>query len=164
MIYKTTGQFGEYAVASELCRRGWIATTFTRNMPGFDIWAINMNSRNGVTIQVKTISSGEWSLNAKHFILFDEKQFENGKQVIVGKNEVKSDFHIFVRMKNERRDDEFFIIPSIELQKIIFREYGAFLSKNNGVRPRNPKTTHTAIKKEMIREYEEKWKLLLSPS
>ena len=34
-------QVGEYLVAAELCRRGFIATTFTGNVPEFDLLAID---------------------------------------------------------------------------------------------------------------------------
>jgi hypothetical protein len=36
-----TRQIGEYLVCAELGRRGWIATTFTGSVPGFDILAAN---------------------------------------------------------------------------------------------------------------------------
>jgi len=45
-------QAGEYIVAAELCRRGFFATTFTGNMPDFDILAID-DSGNLMKIQVK---------------------------------------------------------------------------------------------------------------
>jgi hypothetical protein len=32
-----TKQVGEYLVAAEICRRGFIATTFTGNVPHYDI-------------------------------------------------------------------------------------------------------------------------------
>ncbi len=34
-------QAGEYLVAAEMCRRGFIATTFTGNVPHYDIIASN---------------------------------------------------------------------------------------------------------------------------
>lgn len=40
-----TKQVGEYLVAAELCRRGFIATTFTGNVPDFDIIASDARGR-----------------------------------------------------------------------------------------------------------------------
>ena len=38
---KLVGQTGEYLIAAELSRRGYIATTFTGNVPDYDIIASN---------------------------------------------------------------------------------------------------------------------------
>lgn len=38
-------QVGEYLVAAKLCRRGFIATTFTGNIPEFDLLAIDDDYR-----------------------------------------------------------------------------------------------------------------------
>ncbi len=53
-------QAGEYLVAAELCRRGFIATTFTGNVPHYDIIAAD-NQEHDVHIQVKAIGSGSCS-------------------------------------------------------------------------------------------------------
>jgi hypothetical protein len=49
-----TKQVGEYLVAAEVCRRGFIATTFTGNVPHYDIIASNASGRHQA-IQVKAI-------------------------------------------------------------------------------------------------------------
>lgn len=36
-----TKQTGEYLVCAELCRRGYIASSFTGNVPEYDVIAIN---------------------------------------------------------------------------------------------------------------------------
>ncbi len=41
-----TRQIGEYLAAAELGRRGWVATTFTGSLPGFDILAVNTDGQN----------------------------------------------------------------------------------------------------------------------
>jgi hypothetical protein len=50
---RATGQAGEYFVAAEICRRGGTATTFTANMPGFDIVAGDAAGNRQVQISVK---------------------------------------------------------------------------------------------------------------
>jgi len=42
-----TKQVGEYLVAAEVCRRGLIATTFTGNVPHYDIIASNTTGGTG---------------------------------------------------------------------------------------------------------------------
>lgn len=49
---KLVGQSGEYLVAMELSRRGLIATTFTGNVPHYDIIASDITGRH-FTVQVK---------------------------------------------------------------------------------------------------------------
>ena len=58
---KLTGQLGEYLVAAELARRGLIATTFTGNVPHYDIIASDEKGRH-VSVQVKTSRSETWHL------------------------------------------------------------------------------------------------------
>ena len=47
-----TKQTGEYLVAAELSRRGFIATTFTGNVPSYDIVAVGRGG-NTALVQVK---------------------------------------------------------------------------------------------------------------
>jgi len=70
-----TGQIGEYLVAAELCRRGFFSTTFTVNIPHYDIIA-SENTGKHIPIQVKAINSGSWQLNMKKFC---DVQIENAK-------------------------------------------------------------------------------------
>lgn len=161
MAIKTTGQFGEYAVASELCRRGLIATTFTRNMPGFDILALKLNKEaiKSFKIQVKTIKSGEWSLDAKTFLEFDENKFEKGIQKIKSKKNLdNTDFFVFVKMVSVRDKDKFYILKTSDIQQIIYDDYKSFLESIKG--KRNPRTTHIAIKERYIKKFENNWKIL----
>ena len=161
MPIKTTGQFGEYAVAAELCRRGWVATTFTRNIPGFDILALNPGLNKNIRIQVKTVVSGEWSLDVKKYLDFDENRFEEGIQEITGKKkDNKTDYVIFVKM-NSVKTDKFYILKNEQLKDIIFRNYVSWLKKVGGKRPRNPKTTHTAIRESDLEKFENNWQNLL---
>ena len=73
-----TRQVGEYLAAAELGRRGWIATTFTGSLPGFDILAINPDGR-VLEVQVKAIRSSSWQLNAGQFL---EVEFKEGVQFV----------------------------------------------------------------------------------
>jgi hypothetical protein len=61
------GIAGEYFVAAELSRRGYVAFLTLRNTRGIDVLASNTNATKSVGIQVKTCqgSQPKWLLNAK---------------------------------------------------------------------------------------------------
>src|SRR5438093_5499225 len=62
-----TGIAGEYLVAAELSRRGFVASLTLRNTRGIDILASNRNATKSVGIQVKTCQGtrADWMLNKK---------------------------------------------------------------------------------------------------
>lgn len=61
------GIAGEYFVAAELSRRGYVASVTLRNTRGIDILASNRNATKSVGIQVKTTQRTRpiWVLNKK---------------------------------------------------------------------------------------------------
>jgi hypothetical protein len=64
--YNITGVAGEYFVAAELSRRGWIATITLKNTPNIDVIATTLDGSRSLNIQVKTRSIGNrqgWILN-----------------------------------------------------------------------------------------------------
>ncbi|MER3496048.1 MAG: aspartate ammonia-lyase, partial [Armatimonadota bacterium] len=71
---------GEYFVAAELSRRGFIASISLRNTRGIDILATNAEATHSITIQCKTDQTlrSTWVLNVKcesfvaddHFYVF----------------------------------------------------------------------------------------------
>jgi hypothetical protein len=90
-----TGISGEYFVAAELSRRGYVASISLRNTDGVDILATNKSKRS-ITIQVKTsqMKRKDWMLtkkcedyiSANHFYIF----------VGLGEtNEERPSYHIF---------------------------------------------------------------------
>ncbi len=62
-----TGIAGEYFVAAELSRRGYVASLTLRNTRGIDILASNADAKKSVGIQVKTKygKKSQWLLNRK---------------------------------------------------------------------------------------------------
>lgn len=57
------GAAGEYLVAAELSRRGWLATVTIKNAPGTDVLAQHHASKRVVAVQTKTTSrGGSWIL------------------------------------------------------------------------------------------------------
>ena len=61
------GVAGEYFVAAELSRRGYVASLTLRNTRGIDVLASNSDATKTVGIQLKTNQSDrrEWILNRK---------------------------------------------------------------------------------------------------
>jgi hypothetical protein len=158
-----TRQAGEYLVCAELCRRGLIATTFAGNLPGFDIVAVGEGSRI-TTIQVKTISGpgGSWQFDARNFL---EISISNGVQTVKGKTKPANPdlVYVLVRLTGQAKD-EFYICPSRGLQDLIYRDYKAWLAEKGGRRPRNPKSTHTAVSPDDLKGYRNKWDIIRRPA
>src|SRR3989338_10852197 len=55
-VYNITGVAGEYFVAAELSKRGWIATLTLKNTPNIDVIATTPDGSRNLNIQVKTRS------------------------------------------------------------------------------------------------------------
>jgi len=152
-----TKQVGEYLVSAELCRRGYISTTFTGNVPDFDILAINEKHK-AIPIQVKTIQAAAWQFDATRFINIEI----NGRvQKVTGKRKVFYPNLVFILVKlNGQGKDEFFIMRYRDLQNWIFRTYKKYLKPRKGIRPKNPNSTHTAVLPHEIERFKENWQLI----
>jgi hypothetical protein len=91
------GVAGEYFVAAELSRRGYIASITLRNTGGIDILASNENASRQVGIQVKS-NQGDvrgWILNQKAENYYAENLY-----------------YIFVNLKEPTERPDFFVVPS----------------------------------------------------
>jgi len=108
------GVAGEYFVAAELSRRGYIASISLRNTRGIDILATNAKASRSVTIQCKTtrLKNKVWMLNKKceHFV---------------------SDNHFYVLVSLRGISDlpNFHIVPSKQVAKVTKRSHRKWLVK-----------------------------------
>jgi len=93
-----TGVAGEYFVAAELSRRGWIATVTLKNTPMIDVMATKQDAKRTVLIQVKTRSIG----NRKGWV------FGKG---IEQKVKRQNSYVILVDLKAVNENPDYFIIP-----------------------------------------------------
>jgi len=59
------GAAGEYFVAAELSRRGWLATVTIKNAPGTDVLAQHGATKQVVAIQTKTATTATFRLSAR---------------------------------------------------------------------------------------------------
>lgn len=92
-----TGVAGEYFVAAELSRLGYIATLTLKNTRGIDILAVNLKATKSTSIQVKTNQGRkkEWPLNQKAENLIADNLF-----------------YVFVNLKGLNELPDFHVVPS----------------------------------------------------
>lgn len=107
------GVSGEYFVAAELSRRGYIASITLRNTRGVDILCSNTDATKTVGIQVKTNRSFKrsWILNQKAEDYYAENLY-----------------YVFVNLNSNQRAPDFFIVPSIKVAKYCRRKHSAWLN------------------------------------
>jgi len=106
------GVAGEYYVAAELSRRGYIASVSLKNTRGIDILATNQDGTRSITIQVKTnqLAKREWVLNCK-------------AEDFVADNH----YYIFVSLSGQLSRPNFYIVPSLEVANQITQGHAEWL-------------------------------------
>lgn len=138
------GVAGEYFVAAELSRRGFIASITMRNSPGIDILATNLKAKRTVTIQCKTSrsSSSSWILSDKA---------EDFTPI--------NHFYVFVRLGEAEDRPAYHIVPSKIVAKYISTRHRAWL---RGTKANGGQRKDSAMRKFRDDEdkYLEKWDLL----
>jgi hypothetical protein len=155
-----TKQAGEYLVAAELSRRGYIATTFTGNVPHYDIVAVDERGGHAL-IQVKAIAGNSWQFKATDFADIVMK----GRQQIVrcARKEPYPDL-ICVLVQVARADsgasDRFYVLPWRDLCRVIVDHHTQYLAKHGGIRPKKPESMHTGLLPSQITAWEGKWDIL----
>lgn len=139
-----TGISGEYFVAAELSRRGFMASITLRNNDSVDIHASKLSNNKMFAIQVKTNQSGkrDWILN---------------KKAELRKNE--NLFYIFVSLKSVSERPEYFIVPSKDVAKRVQRGHADWLaSPGKKGQAHNDSTMRKFA--DLTGEYLERWELL----
>jgi len=96
------GVAGEYFVAAELSRRGYIASISLRNTRGIDILATNAEASRSITIQCKTsqVTRKVWVLNEKSEDLVSATHF-----------------YVFVALGGVSERPAYHIVPSSDVAK-----------------------------------------------
>ena len=152
---KLVGQTGEYLVAAELSRRGLIATTFTGNVPHYDIIASDETGRH-VSVQVKASSGTSWQFG--NITQYCEISFK-GKRQIVGEVMACPVHRLIVTFVKIEKDgnDRFYILQWQELCELLVRGHKEFLARHNGIRPQRWESLHCAISEKTLRPYQDKW-------
>lgn len=156
---KLVAATGEYLVAAELCRRGYIATTFTGNVPHFDIVASDEAGRN-VSVQVKASRSNSWVISDITKIFCDITF--SGKRQVVGRAKrcpIRRLVMVYVRLDPDG-NDKFYILTWQRLRDIVIKHHKDFLKRVNGVRPKNWKSFHSAVSSKHLSPYENAWETI----
>jgi hypothetical protein len=159
---KLTGQIGEYLTCAELGKRGYIATSFTGNVPEFDLIVINPELKT-IPIQVKTTRGISWPTKADSWINI-EIDDSNKKQIDNGDINVNNPNLIYICVALSELDvgnrDRFFILRKYELQNIATANYRNYMNKHNWERPRNYKSLDNRYDIENLKVYENNWDLI----
>jgi hypothetical protein len=138
------GVAGEYFVAAELSRRGFIASITMRNSPGIDILATDMRAKRTVTIQCKTSRS-----STKGWILSDKAEGFTPK----------NHFYVFVRLGAATDRPTYHVVPAKIVAKYVTSRHQAWLK---GKKPNGGQRKDSAMRKFRDKEnkYLGKWDLL----
>ena len=108
-----TGVAGEYFVAGELSRRGWVASLTLRNTRGIDILASNTDATRSVGIQVKTNSGKK-----PHWLLSQKAESDIAENL----------YYVFVNL-NGTDVPEYYIVPRAVVAKQVRDGHKAWLAK-----------------------------------
>ncbi len=155
-------QVGEYLVCAELGRRGYIATSFTGNVPEFDILAIDKDNRLQ-SLQVKAIRQrGNWQFDGSRFL---DISLVGAVQTIKGKVALHDPdlICVFVRVAEPDQGsgkDEFYIFRLKDLQDRLLQLYGDWLAAHDGKRPKKHDSMHVSVSPQDLAPYRDNWDLL----
>lgn len=159
---KLAGQTGEFLVCAELGRRGLIATSFTGNVPEFDLIVAD-NALNTIPIQVKTTRGNNFPTKANLWIDIDidetnKRQIDQGDRVIDHPDLI----YVCVAMvePDSESKDRFFILRKQDLQVICAGNYREWISKHNWQRPRNFRSLDNRYSLDNLIPFEDRWDLI----
>ena len=144
---RATGQAGEYFVAAEICRRRGTATTFTANMPGFDIVAGDAAGNRQVQISVK-------AKNTQHFWTTDGVRDAEARP-----DGAVPRFWVFVDLSGGR-SPEYYVVRDKDVRDSIRTKYAerqqAYTDKHGHPR----KNTIHGVWVKHIEEFLDNWAIL----
>jgi hypothetical protein len=107
-----TGAAGEYYLAAELSRRGWLATVTIKNAPGTDVLAQDVETGQVIALQTKTASPGSgFRLSMK-----DEATTEN-----------ENEWYALVGLGGLDARPEFYLAPRNVLATIVYVSHREWL-------------------------------------
>jgi hypothetical protein len=153
-----TKQVGEYLVASELARRGFMVATFSGNVPDFDIIATDFKG-DSCPVQVKAARRGSWQFSINKFVDITL----DGKRQIVGKKKPLAVPHlvsVFVIVEEQYGDDRFYVLEWSTLQDLLITHHKRMLDSYGGIRPRKPDSFHCAIGENELEAHKDNWSLI----
>ena len=159
---KLAGQIGEFLVCAELGKRGYIATSFTGNVPEFDLIVAN-NELKTVPIQVKTSRGDNWPTRADLWINIEiddanKKQIDHGNAIISNPDLIYVCVSIGNPEKNER--DRYFVLRKRNIQTVCSTSYRKWMDNKNWQRPRNHRSLDNRYYIADLIPYENNWSII----
>ena len=138
------GVAGEYFVAAELSRRGFIASITLRNTRGIDIVATNKDAKHTITIQCKTSRN-----NTKQWLLGDKSEDFHAD----------THFYVFVDLHGDLERPSYHVVPSATVAEKIKTGHREWLK---GTTPSGKPRKDSAMRKFSDKEdvYLERWDYL----
>jgi hypothetical protein len=138
------GVSGEYFVAAELSRRGYVASITLRNTRGVDLLVANSDASRSVGIQVKA------SRKMKKAWILNQKAEDYSSNTL---------FYIFVNLNGPDRRPDYHIVPSKIVANFIKKSHKRWLARLGKHGQRHKDTSMRQFKdKENI--YLNRWNLL----
>ena len=157
---KLTGQIGECLACVELGRRGLIATSFTGNVPEYDLLICNTDLKT-LPIQVKTTRSNTWPGNARKWLSIDidheeKQQINNGPKEI----EFPDLIYISISLRKDLCSDRFFICTKKQIQEAFIQSYVSWMEPKDWKRPKNYESLDNRCDIKYLEKYENNWQLI----
>lgn len=139
-----SGVAGEYFVAGELSRFGYVASITLRNTRGIDILVSNASATQQAAIQVKTNQGSEpgWVLN------------ENAESFYADHL-----FYVFVNLKGSQERPDFYIVPSRIVADFVRSDHQKWL-KTPGKKGQAHKDSQVRKFRDPEKRFLERWDLL----
>jgi hypothetical protein len=144
-----TGAAGEYYVAAELSRRGWLATVTIKNAPGTDVLAQDLETGRVIALQTKTASQGSgFRLTAK-----DERT-----------TAMDNEWYALVALRASDERPDFFLVPRNVVATMIYVGHRRWLAEpGRGGREHKDSSIRAIIQRE-VSGYQEAWESLVVPT
>lgn len=157
---KLVGQIGEYLCCAELARRGLIATTFTGNVPEFDLLVCNERLATE-PIQVKTSRSNSWPSRADLWLNIDFDH-ESKSQINRGRREIENPnlIYICVALGSDRSEDRFFVCQKKDIQAACITSYSRWMDPRDWKRPKNYQSLDNRYDVDDLVQFEDNWDLV----
>jgi len=141
-----SGVSGEYFVAAELTRRGYIASLTLRNTRGIDLLVSNQDASRSIGIQVKTNQGTQksWLLNKKA-----EEYFADNL------------YYVFVNLNltEQYGRPEFYVVPSVVVASYVKTSHSDWLG-TPGRKGRKHKDNPMRRFEDKAGDYLDRWDLL----
>ncbi len=147
------GNAGEYYVAAELLKRGVVAALAPRNAPAFDILASRASTTVRIRVKTKSEEYTDWQWVTKK----DGSIFRDLAQA--------RDFTVLVNLTRETRDMEFYVVPTVLLNKWLSDDFDKWVRTpgRNG-RPHDSSNKKRNLShpkfRELLVEHRENWDAL----